>query len=197
MRHSSGMPYAEPVVSEGPYTWDDFVALEEDDRRELIDGELVEVEVPSGVHEQLVSLLSYHLTGWTKSGHGGRVLASGFKVQIAKKRGLMPDVQLYRGENTAQLGAALPLGEPRPDLVIENISPSSGRYDRVIKLRYYASRGVPEYWVVDHDLRTIERLVLRDDLYVIAGSCAGDEIFRPDSFEGLEIPLADLWSVRA
>ena len=34
------------------YTWDDFVALEEDDLRELIDGELVEVEVPTFDHEK-------------------------------------------------------------------------------------------------------------------------------------------------
>ena len=38
----------------GPYTWDDFVALEEDDLRELIDGELVEVEVPTVKHEEIV-----------------------------------------------------------------------------------------------------------------------------------------------
>ena len=35
----------EAQTSTGPYTWDDFIALEEDDLRELIDGELVEVEV--------------------------------------------------------------------------------------------------------------------------------------------------------
>ena len=39
------------------YTWDDFIALEEDDLRELIDGELVEVEVPTGRHEQIVIAL--------------------------------------------------------------------------------------------------------------------------------------------
>ncbi len=30
-----------------PYRWDEVVALGEDDLRELIDGELVEVEVPT------------------------------------------------------------------------------------------------------------------------------------------------------
>jgi hypothetical protein len=42
---------SEAQTSTGPQTWDDFVALfvalEEDDPRELIDGELVEVEVPT------------------------------------------------------------------------------------------------------------------------------------------------------
>src|ERR1035441_9426614 len=39
-------------AASAPYTWDDFIALEEDDLRELIDGELVEVEVPTKLHER-------------------------------------------------------------------------------------------------------------------------------------------------
>ena len=64
------MPAATPQ-----YTWDDFIALEEDDRRELIDGELVEVEVPNLQHEQIVAALCYWLTAWARAGHGGRVVA--------------------------------------------------------------------------------------------------------------------------
>jgi len=33
-----------PRARVGPYRWADFVALEDHDRRELIDGELVEVD---------------------------------------------------------------------------------------------------------------------------------------------------------
>ncbi len=36
------------------YSWDDFIALDDDDPRELIDGELVEVEVPTFVHQHIV-----------------------------------------------------------------------------------------------------------------------------------------------
>jgi Uma2 family endonuclease len=112
-----------------PYTWDDFVALEEDDLCELIDGELVEVEVPTWRHEDIVILLGYFLTAW----------------------------------------------------------------GRVTKLRWYAQLGVPEYWVVDPEARTLERLVLRDGAYVIAASLAEDETFTPESFEGLSIPHMRLW----
>jgi Uma2 family endonuclease len=52
---------------------------------------------------------------------------------------------------------------------------------------------VPEYWLVDPQARTLERLVLREGSYVIASSLADDETFRPESFEGLEIPLEKLW----
>lgn len=137
-----------------PYTWDDFIALDEDDLRELIDGELVEVEVPTDTHEYIVTRLCSALTVWSDAGHGGRALASGYKVRVSE----------------------------------------SQRHDRVTKLRWYAQLGVPEYWVIDPQARTFERLVLRERSYVIADSLAEDETFRPDRFEGFEIPLAKLWT---
>ena len=44
-----------------------------------------------------------------------------------------------------------------PALVIEVISYSSKRTDRLQKLRLYQEEGVPEYWVVDIDQRHVER----------------------------------------
>jgi Uma2 family endonuclease len=177
-----------------PYTWDDFIALEEDDLRELIDGELVEVEVPTARHEDIVVMLGHFLTGWAEAGHGGLARGSGYKVRVSERRGVMPDLQFYGARNDAARDQDLGLVRGTPNLLVEIISPSSRRYDRVTKLRWYAQLGVPEYWLVDPDARTLERLVLRDGAYVIAASLAEDETFRPESFEGLAIPLAKLWS---
>ena len=191
MGHTPGMPSA---AANAPYTWDDFVALGEDDLRELIDGQLVEVEVPTADHEDIVGWLCFFLRTWTEAGHGGRVRASGYKIRVSDRRGVLPDVQFYRQENEAGTGQAQGLERGRPDLVVEIVSPSSARYDRVTKLRWYAQLGVPEYWLVDPQARTLECLVLRDGMYTIAASLAEEETFRPASFEGLEIPLAKLWA---
>ena len=181
-------------AASAPYTWDDFIALEEDDPRELIDGELVEVEVPGSKHEEIVATLCFFLRTWVEAGHGGRVLASGYKVRISDRRGVMPDVQYYRRGNEALVGQDAGLVRGRPDLVVEIVSPSRQRYDRVTKLRWYAQLGVPEYWLVDGAAKTLERLVLREGTYAIAASLAEDETFRPESFDGLEIPLSKLWA---
>ena len=63
----------------------------------------------------------------------------------------------------------------------------------VRKLHDYASIGVPEYWLIDAEARTLERLVLRENVYSIVEALEGDAVLRPESFEGLEIPLARLW----
>lgn len=177
----------------GPYRWADFIALEEDDLRELIDGELVEVEVPGFVHERIVMRLGFFLSTWVRR-NGGDLLASGYKVRISDARGVMPDLQLYRAGNSpaADQDAGLVVG--CPDLVVEVVSPkSSRRYDRVVKLGYYASKKVPEYWIVDPEACTVERLLLTGTLYTIASNAEGDAVFAPATFRGLRIPLAELW----
>jgi Uma2 family endonuclease len=180
-------------VALGPHTWEEFVALDEDDPRELIDGELVEVEVPTEAHEHAVAKLVYYLSAWADSREGARVFASGYKVRIAPKRGVMPDVQLFLPSNPRRSGNEQGLAKGRPDVAIEVVSPSSRRYDRVVKLRYYASIGVPEYWIVDPEARTLERLALGQAGYVIADVAAENDVFRSPVLDGLEIPLSKLW----
>jgi Uma2 family endonuclease len=182
-----------PAASPGPYTWDDFIALEEDDLRELISGELVEVEVPTQKHERVVFKLSGLLDRWEEA-HGGRGFASGYKVRISQRSGVMPDLQFYKKGNEPGEDQNQGLTRGRADLVVEVVSPSSRRYDRVTKLAWYAKLGVPEYWIVDPDARTLERLVLDDGSYVVAETFEGDATFEPASFEGLAIPLQRLWT---
>ncbi len=191
------MGYPSPMTSSAAraqYTWDDFVARQEDDLRELIDGG---ARGGRGCRrwdtKEIVATLVYFLRAWIEAGHGGRVVASGYKVRISERRGVMPDLQLYRAGNEAPGNQQQGLVRGRPDLLVEIVSPSSQRYDRVTKLRWYAQLGVPEYWLVDPNARTLERLVLRDGMFAIAASLEGEETFRPESFEGLEIPLVKLW----
>jgi Uma2 family endonuclease len=180
---------APPTV--GRFTWSDFIALPEDDLRELIDGHLVETEVPSGIHEWIVALLVHRLTGWAMARQAGVVFASGYKVKIREDRGFMPDVQYFR-----RGGRPVPfhgLDSGAPDLAVEVVSPGRGRFDRVVKLAGYAAIGVPEYWIVDPERQTLERLVLEGSAFRVADSLTGDATLAPESFPGLTIDLGELW----
>jgi Uma2 family endonuclease len=183
---------SEPALSLHPtYTWEDFLALPDDDRRELVDGELVELEVSTDPHEHIVARVIFFLTLWGRP-RRARVHGSNYKIRISARRGFFPDVQLYLADNPAR-GQKQGLEHGHPDLVVEVISPGTGRVDRLLKRDAYAGLGVPEYWIIDPELRMLERLILRDGLYAIAEGHSDDATFRPASFKGLEIPLAELW----
>jgi Uma2 family endonuclease len=173
-------------------TWDDFVNLPEDDRRELIDGRLVETEVATELHEWIVMTIGHHLYQWVVP-RGGIVLSSGYKLKISEARGVMPDLQVYlRGNKAKRTPVAMVGGHP--DLAVEVVS-QHRNYDRVVKLRYYASIGVPEYWLVDPAERSVLQLVLEGGRYAIDTTAVDIEEFAPSSFQGLIIPLAGLWEL--
>lgn len=174
-------------------TWKDFLALPDDDRRELIEGRLMEIDVPTQLHEHIVAMLIYSLMAWRRAGGGGRVLSSGFKVRIGDDHGFMPDVQYFKPGRVVPEQA---LTEGGPDLVVEVISPSSGRYDRVEKLNGYASIGTAEYWLVDPEQRTLHRYVLGPTrLFLLEDALEGSAVLKPATFAGLEIVLDELWNL--
>lgn len=186
------MPHEATARELGSHTWNDFLALAEDDRRELLDGHLVETDMPSKTHERIVATLIALLGHWAWARRAGQVLASGYKIRIDELRGVMPDVQFFRADNLPE-GQEDGLESGCPDLVVEVISPTSRSKDSVRKLHDYAAIGVPEYWLVDPEARTLECLRLRDGVYGIVAAIEGDVDFRPEGFEGLEISLARLW----
>ncbi|QKY70131.1 Uma2 family endonuclease [Lentibacillus sp. CBA3610] len=55
--------------------------------------------------------------------------------------------------------------EGAPDLVIEIISPSSLKRDKIDKLKTYAHFKIPEYWVVDPNLGAVEQYILTNERY--------------------------------
>jgi Uma2 family endonuclease len=52
-----------------------------------------------------------------------------------------------------------------PDMVVEILSPSTIRHDRVVKFQKYLAAGVREYWAADPDARAVEVHLLRDGAY--------------------------------
>ena len=54
-----------------------------------------------------------------------------------------------------------------PDLVIEVLSPSTSRQDKIYKKDVYERCGVREYWIVSPQERMVEQYVLEDGKFVL------------------------------
>lgn len=172
--------------------WRRFVSLDDEDRRELVDGVLVEIDMPTKWHEWVISQLMFHLTLWARR-RKLVVLGSGFKVRVSNRRGAMPDVQVMT-EATYREADDQGLARGRPEIAVEVTSPGSRGHDRVRKLGWYASIGVPEYWLVDPEARTLERCVLDDGVYSVRETAEGNVTFKPRGLRGLSIPLGEIWA---
>ena len=175
--------------------WDRFVLLPDDDRRELIDGALVETEMPTELHEHIVACLTFFFRAWVRV-HGGHAYASGYKVRVDAKHGFSPDVQLYHPKNRAER-TRQGLIDGAPDVVVEVLSEGSAAFDKKVKLVGYARIGVAEYWIVSPDEKSLERLVLKRGKYVVEAVLTAGETLTIARFPGLEIPLDELFALSA
>lgn len=143
----------------------------------------------------LIDLLGF-LKIYIDAGELGKLVGATTPLKISAYRGRKPDIffipkSLYRfvGKN---------LFKGIPPLVIEILSPSTEREDRIAKRQEYARLGIGEYWIVDFPNRRVEVYRLRKRgkgtrRYELMQAASGSDVFRPGFFPGLEIPLAKIW----
>lgn len=123
--------------------------LGEDERVELIDGEVVEMNPVGGPHISCV----VGLTNSLAQAAGGRFLVSVQNpIRLRDGREPQPDLSLLRERPVAAEG---PPAAENVLLVIE-VSDTSLAYDKDVKLPLYAASGIPEAWIVDLSGRRVE-----------------------------------------
>jgi Uma2 family endonuclease len=77
-----------------------------------------------------------------------------------------------------------------PDLAIEIVSPSTARYDRIVKFNKYREAGVREYWIADPEERAVFAYVLKNGEYTAA---VYEETAPVTVLPGFEIDLASIF----
>ena len=133
--------------------WEQFDALPDDIKAELIDGELVYTMPVNERHNAVQLFIQTVLSLYVVKQGLGRVFADQFEMRLGTQR-FVPDVSFVRTEH---LDRVLPTRIEGPaDLVVEVLSPDSVARDRGIKLRDYAAAGVQEYWLLDPEAEQIE-----------------------------------------
>ena len=136
------------------WTRAEVLALPDDGmRHELIDGELIMTPAPRVRHQDGVTALTAIVLPYVDEHRLGRFYAVTADLEVLPDQLTQPDlfvvppgIRFDRWEDA-----------PTPILVIEVASPSTARYDRGTKRRFYQRAGVPEYWIVDLDARLVER----------------------------------------
>ncbi len=138
---------------QGSWTWDDYLRLPDDGKRyEIIGGVLYVSPAPAIVHQFIVAALIRLLGNFAAEGKG-LVLGAPLDVLLPGVASpVQPDVVFFLPGNLPDLGGKS--FEGVPDLVVEVLSPSTGRTDRSVKLAAYEEAGVPELWLIDPETQS-------------------------------------------
>jgi Uma2 family endonuclease len=149
------------------YTYADYLGWDGAERYEIIDGEAYMMAPPSRFHQDISMALSTKINNYLE-GKPCKVYAAPFAVRLNPAEDqsddtvLEPDIVVVcdpsklddRGCNGA------------PDLIIEILSPSNARHDRITKFQLYREAGVREYWIADPEEKVLTAYVLKNGEYV-------------------------------
>lgn len=170
-----------PLPKEDRYTMADVLSWDEQKHTELIEGVPVMMAPPTRVHQEISGALFAQLHNYLEE-KPCKVYAAPFAVRLFEGAGedpadvdtmVEPDLSVVcdngKLDDRGCVGA--------PDMVIEILSPSTQRHDRLTKYNLYQRAGVREYWIVDPESKSIQTFTLEDGRYSAHGfGTAGDAL---------------------
>ena len=166
------------LPQEQRYSYADLLTWDDNTRYELYDGQPTALASPSDVHQRISVALSAQFYNYL-NGKKCSVYTAPFDVRLFEKEGdcpndvdtvLQPDLMVVCDKSKVDQHGI----HGAPDLIIEILSQSSIRYDRVIKFNLYQRAGVQECWIVDPVTRTVCVYTLENDAYHAAAVYSSD-----------------------
>jgi Uma2 family endonuclease len=134
------------------WTLDELHSLPDDGNKyELIHGELFVTPAPTDAHETIAARLTRILDPYVEANGLGFVYRPRAVLRVQGSE-VEPDLMVRQPNGTP--GAKWE-DAPRPSLIVEILSPTTRRRDRTFKKDFYLESGVPEYWIVDDESRTV------------------------------------------
>lgn len=138
------------------FTAADLAAMPDDGLRyEVVRGELLVTPAPIPPHQKLVTRLMLRLGSYLEAhGVADQLRTSPADITLGPDTLVQPDLLVA---DTAEADRTrLWTDVTTLFLVIEVLSPSTARADRILKRAEYQAHGVPQYWIVDGDQRHVE-----------------------------------------
>ncbi|MBY0506970.1 MAG: Uma2 family endonuclease [Bryobacteraceae bacterium] len=172
----------------GEWTEADYFPLSDQGRLvELSNGEIEILPMPTDFHQLLLLRLTASLYPFVAQHKLGQIRFAPLPVRLWEGKIREPDFLFMSAAHADRIGTYWGI----PDLAGEILSEGTVQKDRETKRIEYARAGIPEYWIIDPWLRSVERLELAGSVYVAA---AASEVLSSPQFPGWSLPLTELFA---
>lgn len=176
-------------------SYTDYANLEDENRYELIEGELFMVPSPGFYHQTVLGNLFKLLIRFIEKTKAGIVVCAPLDVVLSPNDVVQPDILFISKERMNIVTEKNIQGAP--DLVVEILLPSTLERDKIVKKYLYEKHGVKEYWIVEPVGKLNEILTLKDEGYEFFGSFFLDDTLQSPLLKKLRIPLKEVFKQNA
>jgi Uma2 family endonuclease len=173
------------------YTYADYLKTPDDQRYELIEGDLIMTPSPVTRHQRISRKILIALDKYVTENDLGEVFDAPLDVFLDNENIVQPDILFISKERLDIIGEMNIQGAP--DLVIEIISESTAYRDLVQKKKLYARFGVKEYWIVIPEESSIEVYTLKDNVFALHKSYGKDDTLQSLLLQKLKIELKKIF----
>lgn len=187
-----------PLPMEKRYTLANALTWDEQERIELIYGDPVMMSPPPvRIHQKASISLATQLNNYL-SGKKCEVYAAPFAVRPFERDGDSPeDVDTMVEPDITVVCDPSKLDDigckGAPDLVMEILSPSTQRHDKLTKFNLYQRAGVREYWIVDPVSKSVQVFVLENGYYAAKDFGAVGDRLKVNILEDCTIDLSEVF----
>ena len=176
------------------YTYADFCSWPEGERCELIEGRLYAMATPTMAHQHVSREIFARLYLFLQ-GKPCQVFYAPFSVRLNADESddtvVEPDILVVCDEKKLEDGKGV-VGAP--DFIVEVLSPSTAKHDKVTKHRLYQRSGVREYWIVDPDDKLLMVNILQNGRYMGQFYYEDDTAVPIEVLAGCTINLAEVFA---
>ena len=173
-------------------TYKDYCATPDDERYELLNGNLMMVPAPNRKHQKVLGRLYIELSRFSQEHELGEVYVAPFDVWLSDTDVVQPDVLFVSRAREHTLTDENVRGAP--DLVIEILSPSTADRDLGYKHDLYGRHGALEYWIVDPMAETVAVHRQQDGRLELAETFGRGDTLRTALLAGLQLKLDDIFA---
>ena len=167
LKTNKGVRFMPLPNEEKQYTYADYLIWPEDERWEIIDGVPYMQAAPSPAHQLIAGELYRQFANYLQ-GKPCKAYIAPFCVRLTNgdekrmedvKKVVEPDITIVCDRSKIDEKGC----NGTPDLIIEVMSPSSIKHDRITKFNKYEKAGVSEYWIVEPEVKITSVFVLQSN----------------------------------
>lgn len=124
------------AVENKKYTYEDYLKTPDDERYELIEGELLMTPASKTEHQRILRKLSMKMAKFVEDNHLGEIFFSPCDVYFDEENTVQPDILFVSRDKLNIIGEKNINGAP--DLVVEILSEGTAYRDTIRKKMLYA-----------------------------------------------------------